>query len=55
MAAARWWEIRRARNLKPATYRCPLCGGMLPALSDHLLLLPEGQRAAGATPTPTAW
>jgi hypothetical protein len=45
MIQARWWEIRPARNLKPATYRCPLCGGHLPALSDHMLLKPEGDPA----------
>jgi hypothetical protein len=39
----RWWEIRRAANLKPASYRCPLCQGKLPALSEHLLMLPEGK------------
>lgn len=38
---ARWYTVRPARSTKPATYRCPLCGGMLPALSDHLLVLPE--------------
>jgi hypothetical protein len=26
----------------PATYTCPLCGGFLPALSEHMLLIPEG-------------
>jgi hypothetical protein len=39
---ARWYAVRPARNRKPATYRCPLCGGLLPALSDHMLVLPEG-------------
>jgi len=39
--AARWYAVRRASNTKPATYRCPLCGGLLPALSEHLLVLPE--------------
>jgi hypothetical protein len=39
---ARWYAIRPAANRKPATYRCPLCGGFLPALSNHLLVLPEG-------------
>jgi hypothetical protein len=39
----RWWTMRRAQNLKPATYRCPLCGGHLPALSEHILLFPEGR------------
>ena len=40
----RWWSARRAQNLKPATYRCPLCGRHLPAISDHMLLSPEGDR-----------
>jgi hypothetical protein len=40
--AARWYSIRPAGNRKPATYRCPLCGGLLPALSDHMLVTPEG-------------
>ncbi len=39
--AARWWTIRRARSLKPATYTCPLCGRRLHAMSDHLLIAPE--------------
>jgi hypothetical protein len=39
---ARWYTLRPAANRKPATYRCPLCGGMLPALSEHFLVLPEG-------------
>ena len=42
---ARWWEIRRAQNLKPVGYRCPLCRGRLPALSEHLLMLPVGRPA----------
>jgi hypothetical protein len=45
MAEPRWWYVRRAQNLKPSTYRCPLCGRHLPALSDHMLLFPEGDRA----------
>ena len=49
----RWWEIRRAQNLKPASYRCPLCGAKLPALSEHLLMYPEG-RAAGRRHAHTA-
>jgi hypothetical protein len=40
--AARWYAIRPAANLKPATYRCPLCGQRLPALSEHMLVVPEG-------------
>ena len=41
--AARWYEIRPAANRKPSTYKCPLCGGLLPALSAHMLIVPEGQ------------
>jgi hypothetical protein len=41
----RWWLIRPAQNLKPATYRCPLCGRHLPALSEHFLIAPEGDRS----------
>ena len=33
--------MRPASNRKPATYHCPLCGGQLPALSAHMLVLPE--------------
>jgi hypothetical protein len=40
---ARWYGVRPAANRKPATYRCPLCGGLLPALSDHVLVLPDGE------------
>ena len=39
---ARWYTIRPASNRKPATYRCPLCGGHLPAMSEHLLVMPDG-------------
>lgn len=42
MAEARWWEIRRAQNLSASVYTCPLCGERLPALSEHLLITPEG-------------
>ena len=38
----RWWTVRRAQNRKPATYRCPFCGNYLPALSEHVLIAPEG-------------
>ena len=34
--------MRRAQNRKPATYRCPFCGNYLPALSEHMLIAPEG-------------
>jgi hypothetical protein len=67
---ARWWSIRRAQNSKPATYRCPLCGRHLPALSEHMLMFPEGDhsrrrhahaecvlkaRQAGKLPTREEW
>lgn len=39
---ARWWAIRRAQNRKPATYTCPLCGRRLASMSEHVLLIPEG-------------
>jgi hypothetical protein len=70
VASARWWTIRRAQNRKPATYRCPLCGGHLPALSEHVLITPEGDasrrrhahtecavaaRKAGRLPTIDEW
>jgi len=66
----RWWTIRRAQNRKPATYRCPLCGNHLPALSEHMLIAPEGDttrrrhahtkcviraRNAGRLPTRDEW
>jgi hypothetical protein len=40
--AARWYAIRPAGSTKPATYRCPLCGQRMPALVEHLLVVPEG-------------
>jgi hypothetical protein len=39
---ARWYSVRPATNRKPSTYRCPLCGRLLPALSAHVLVVPEG-------------
>ena len=39
---APWWTLRRAHNLKPAMYRCPLCGYRLHAMSPHMLIAPEG-------------
>jgi hypothetical protein len=65
-----WWTFRRAQNRKPATYRCPLCGELLPALSEHVLIAPEGDtnrrrhahtqcvleaRKAGKLPTRDEW
>jgi hypothetical protein len=37
----RWWTARIAQNRKPATYTCPICGQLLPSLSEHMLLFPE--------------
>jgi hypothetical protein len=66
----RYWEIRRAQNRRPASYRCPLCGEMLPALSEHMLMFPEGDhsrrrhahtrcvlaaRSRGRLPTRSEW
>jgi hypothetical protein len=39
---ADWWTVRRVSSRKPATYRCPLCGYRLHAMSDHVLIEPEG-------------
>ncbi|HEX5308663.1 MAG TPA: hypothetical protein VFW38_06230 [Solirubrobacteraceae bacterium] len=41
---ARWWTVRPAHNRKPATYRCPFCGRLLPALSEHMLIFPEDDK-----------
>lgn len=38
----RWWAVRPAQNLKPATYRCPLCERPIHAMSEHMLVAPEG-------------
>ena len=40
---ARWWTMRRAQSAKPATYRCPFCGELLHAASEHALVAPEGR------------
>lgn len=39
---ARWWTMRPAQSLKPASYVCPFCDGMLHATSEHALIAPEG-------------
>jgi hypothetical protein len=66
----KWWSMRRAQNRKPSTYRCPICGRYLPALSEHMLIAPEGdmsrrrhahtacvlaEREAGRLPTEDEW
>ena len=67
---ADWWAMRRAQNAKPATYRCPFCGELLHATSEHVLIAPEGDaerrrhahsecvlgaRTAGRLPTREEW
>jgi hypothetical protein len=67
---ARWWAARPAKSLRPATYRCPLCGRRLHAMSEHTLIAPEGDadrrrhahtecvlaaRKAGRLPTYDDW
>jgi hypothetical protein len=34
--------MRRAQSARAATYRCPFCGERLHAMSEHVLLAPEG-------------
>jgi len=66
----RWWAMRPSQNRKPKTYRCPFCGNHLPALSEHVLIAPEGdgdrrrhahtacvlaERRAGRLPTEEEW
>jgi hypothetical protein len=66
----RWWALRRAQSRKPATYRCPFCDELLHAMSEHVVLAPEGDvdkrrhahtgcvlaaRRRGALPTVDEW
>ena len=39
---ARWWALRRVQSFKPVSYTCPLCSLQLHAMTDHVLLTPEG-------------
>jgi hypothetical protein len=70
LPAARWWSVRRANSRRPATYRCPFCGRHLPAMSEHLIVLPEDdggrrrhahtacvekERRAGRLPSRAEW
>jgi hypothetical protein len=41
-SAPAWWTIRRAHSNKPATYTCPFCRRRLTAMSEHVLIAPEG-------------
>jgi hypothetical protein len=45
LPAARWWTVRSTHSNKPATYRCPVCGRHLPALSEHVLMFPEDDKS----------
>lgn len=38
----RWWTFRPAQNLSGSVYRCPLCDERVPALTEHMLIAPEG-------------
>ena len=40
-AQPRWWTMRRAQNLKPATYACPLCGRPIDP-SGHMCIKTNG-------------
>jgi hypothetical protein len=40
-----WQVIRSVRSLKPATYRCPFCDELLHAMSEHVLVAPDGDLA----------
>jgi hypothetical protein len=42
MTEPRWWSVRRVSSGRPATYRCPFCDRLLHAMSDHVLIAPEG-------------
>jgi hypothetical protein len=62
--------MRRAQSRSPKTYRCPFCGDLLHAMSEHVLIAPEGdverrrhahtacvaaKRRAGELPTQDEW
>jgi hypothetical protein len=68
--APKWWTVRAAQNLKPATYVCPFCEELLPSMIEHVLIAPEGdkrrrrhahtacalaERRAGHLPTRDEW
>jgi hypothetical protein len=37
-----WWNARRAQSMRPATYTCPFCKELLHAMSEHVVIAPEG-------------
>ncbi|MBJ7472576.1 MAG: hypothetical protein JHD16_14815 [Solirubrobacteraceae bacterium] len=70
LTPAQWYSVRRAVNSKPSTYTCPFCRGHLLALTEHVLVAPEGDttrrrhahtqctlkaRAAGTLPSREEW
>lgn len=70
LPVAEWYSVRRAINSKPSTYTCPFCRGRLLALTEHVLVAPEGDttrrrhahtdctlqaRAAGTLPSQDEW
>ncbi len=70
LPAADWYSVRRAVNSKPSTYTCPFCRQRLLALTEHVLVAPEGDttrrrhahtqctlkaRAAGSLPSQEEW
>jgi hypothetical protein len=42
MDKAQWWTMRRAHSRQPRTYTCPFCRRQLHAMSEHMLIAPEG-------------
>ena len=39
--------MRRAQSFKARSYTCPLCGELLHAMTEHVLLAPEGDLDSG--------
>jgi hypothetical protein len=37
-----WWNARRAQSMRAATYTCPFCNELLHAMSEHVVIAPEG-------------
>lgn len=70
MPAAPWYSVRRAVSGKPSTYTCPFCGERFVALTEHVLVAPQGdgarrrhahtactlrERSAGRLPSRDEW
>lgn len=67
---ADWYTARHAQSFQPKSYTCPFCRQQFHAMSDHVLLSPEGDpgrrrhahsacvriaRAEGLLPTREEW